>query len=737
MVLGRPVWTLVRPQAKTAPGTYAGYNLLIVTIDTLRADHLPAYGYRGVQTPNLDGLTAESFVFKTALSHVPLTMPAHTSILTGLLPPSHGVLENGSFILDSKVTTLAEILAARGYATGGFVSAFVLDSRWQINQGFGTYYDNFTVPEFQEGSTGQLQRKGADTEAEAERWIRSNKEHPFFAWVHFYDPHQPYDPPEPFKHRYARNLYDGEIAYTDEVLGRLLARLRQWGLMDRTLIVVTSDHGEGLGEHGEKTHGVFVYDTTLHVPLFIRLPGGKHADVTGIVRHVDIAPTLLEWLGLTAPEPMQGQSLVGLLQGREQKPRIAYSETQYASFHYGWSPLFAVTTDRYKYIQAPRPELYDRTLDPGETRNLAAERPELARLLKDDLDGELREATRVASAQPVQVDAETEEKLRALGYLGTSGGESDKFRNVDPKDRIALHDALSDASMALYEHKDADALRYVDPVIAQDPEMIEARYVAGVAAIRLHQTDRAIAEFNRVLEARPDNNRALYNLGTVYQTIGRSKEAEDCFLKVLKLDPKHMPSLVHLANLYRQGHETEKARQRFLEAAALYDAMLQTTTLATRRSEILAKRAEVSFKGGQVDRALENLKEAIELTPSKPTLHYNLALVYEEKHDLPGAIDAYQKEAELAPQNYRAQRALGVALRDSGRVEGALKAFQRALSAAPQDPETYYRVAETYYLSNRNLQEARRLASQAVTLAPSFQQARELLSQIERRLRSG
>jgi arylsulfatase A-like enzyme/Flp pilus assembly protein TadD len=708
-----------------------------VTIDTLRADHLPAYGYTGVATPNLDALAAESFVFKDAVSHVPLTMPAHTSIMTGLLPPSHGVPENGSYILDSKVTTLAEILAAKGYATGGFVSSFVLDARWQLNQGFGTYFDNFTVPDFHEGNPGLIQRRGAETEAQAEDWIGNNKGHPFFAWVHFYDPHQPYDPPEPFKRRYAKNLYDGEIAYTDEVMGRLLARLRQWGVLDKTLIVVTSDHGEGLGDHGEKTHGVFVYDTTLHIPLFVRLPRGKHADVTGVVRHVDIAPTLLDWLGLAAPEPMQGRSLIPLLEGKEQQPRVAYSETQYSSLHYGWSPLFSVTTARYKYIQAPRPELYDRTADPRETRNLAAERPELARLLKDDLDGALREATRTATAQQVPIDAETEEKLRALGYLGTAGGESDKFRNVDPKDKIALHDSLSDASMALLDHKDAEALAYIDPVIAQDPEMIEARYVAGVASLRLRQTDRAIAEFNKVLEARPDNSRALYNLGTLYQTIGRSKDAEQCFLRVLKLDPKHMPTLVHLANLYRQSKETDKARQRFLEAAALYDEMLKTTTLPARRSEILAKLAEVSFKGGQVDRALESLKQAIKLTPDKPTLHYNLALVYEEKHDLAGAIDAYQKEAELAPQNFRAQRALGVALRDSGRVDEALKAFQRALSAAPQDPETFYRVAETYYLSNRNLQEARRLASQAVTLAPTFHEARELLSQIERRLRSG
>ncbi len=737
LAFGRPAWRLLRPQSPTAAGSYAGYNVLLVTIDTLRADHLPIHGYAKVSTPGLDALASESLVFKNAIAHVPLTMPSHTSMLTGLLPPTHGVPENGSYILDPKVTTLQGILAANGYATAAFISSFALDGRWGLAKDFATYFDNFSIPDFHEGNQWQTQRRGAETEAEAARWLTAHKDGRFFAWVHLYDPHQPYDPPEPFRSRYPSNQYDAEIAYTDEIVGRLLARLKELGVFERTLVVLTSDHGEGLGEHGEKTHGVFVYAQTLHVPLLIRLPAGKQQKIEPLVRHIDLAPTLLDWLGLRSPTPMQGQTLIPLIQGKEETPRLAYSESQYSSLHYGWSPLFSLTTERFKLIKAPRPELYDRLGDPGEQRNLYAERPALARALEEDLDGIVRGAVEGAPVQRVTMDADTEERLRALGYIGTTIGDTEAFRSIDPKDKIALHDALSDASMNLLENKNAEALRAIEPAIAQDPEMVEAHYVAGVAALRIGQSERAIAEFQQVLAYRPDNTRALYNLGTVYQTLGRRPEAEASFLKVLAADPKHMPSVVHLANLYRQAGEVDKAKRRFAEAADLYEATLRTVTVAARRSDLLARLAEVSFKAGRVEGALDRLKEAIALAPEKPTLNYNLALVSEEKGDLAGAVAAYRREATIAPHNYRALRGLGVALRQEGHFDEAVSTLERALEVQPQDPETYYRLAETYYLANRNLAEARRFARQAVSLAPTFGQARQLLTSIERKLGRG
>lgn len=260
-----------------ASGSLAGYNVLLITLDTTRADHLPVYGYRNVKTPGLDRLAATSFIFEDAIAHVPLTLPSHASILTGQLPIGHGVRDNEGFLVDPKVETLASILKKNGYATAAFVSAFVLDARWGLDQGFDFYFDQFN--QYREVNRDDIQRRAEQTALEVETWLPANKNRRFFCWVHFYDPHDPYDPPEPYASTYAQNRYDGEIAYMDQSVGKLLAKLDELGVSDRTLVIVTGDHGEGLGEHDELTHGMFLYSTTQHVPLLIRVPGGDRKSV--------------------------------------------------------------------------------------------------------------------------------------------------------------------------------------------------------------------------------------------------------------------------------------------------------------------------------------------------------------------------------------------------------------------------------------------------------------------------
>src|SRR5436190_14102981 len=337
-------------------------NLLLVTLDTTRADRIHAYGFDGIETPNLDRLAREGVLFEQAIASAPLTLPAHSSIFTGKFPPAHGVRDNGGFFLDDKETTLAERLQPRGFATGGFVGAYVLDHKWGIAQGFQTYFDDFDLSKYQTLSLGSVDRPGNEVANKALAWLDKVSASRFFGWVHFYDAHSPYTPPEPFKSRYAGRPYVGEIAFVDSQVGRLLAYLDEHDLARNTVVVVMGDHGESLGEHGESTHGFFVYQSTTHVPLLVRSPydSMQGRRVGDVVRSVDIVPTTLELLGVRTSEAFEGASVVPLMTGGKKELGVAaYSEAIYPRFHFGWSDLRSLTAGRYKYIAAPRPELYD------------------------------------------------------------------------------------------------------------------------------------------------------------------------------------------------------------------------------------------------------------------------------------------------------------------------------------------------------------------------------------------
>jgi arylsulfatase A-like enzyme/Tfp pilus assembly protein PilF len=730
----------LKPQAPTTPGAYAGYNVLLVTIDTLRADHLPMYGYSKVVTPNLDALAAESLVFNDAISPVPLTLPSHTTMLSGLLPLTHGIPDNGAFLVDPKITTLQVLLKEKGYTTAAFVSSFVLDSRWQLNRGFDTYYDEFILPDLNSANPALLQRPGGDTEAQVERWLDGKRDRPFFLWVHLYDPHQPYAAPEPYRSRYQDSPYDAEIAYTDEIVGRLRSKLSSAGLEDKTVLFLLSDHGESLGDHGETTHGLLTYDSTLHVPFLIRLPKGRGQRVGGVVRHVDLAPTVLDWLGLTVPAAMQGKSLIPLIEGRETEPRLAFSESRLATFHYGWSPLFAVTSHRYELIRAPRPELYDRVADRAETRNIYEASAPVVKDLEAEIDRVLAQAAG-KEATRTKVDPDAEESMRALGYLGISFADPsalpDATRRSDPKDKIHLHNKMNEITNAMFAKDSAHARELAESVLAEDPDMVEVRFALGAVCVREHKYDEAVEQFRRVLAAVPDHLKALHNLGSTYQGLGRYKEAEECYVKALAQDKKHLPTLLRLAHLYRIQGQPDKARARFLEAVADYEEQLERSSSdPSRRADLLGRLAEAHFRAGQAVEALKCLRTALELTPNKPTLHYNLGLILEARHDMKGAIEAYAGEVKVYPKNFRALRSMGVLLRDEGRIEEALAAFDKALSVAPDDAETYYSLAETLAIADETLFPARRFAAKALDLAPGFAEARGLLAIIDKRLAS-
>ncbi|MGH9664226.1 MAG: sulfatase, partial [Bryobacteraceae bacterium] len=398
----------------------AAPNVILITIDTVRADHLGCYGATDVKTPTLDGLARDGILFERAISQVPLTWPSHAAILTGTYPFQNGVQDFTGQPLDPRFRSVAQVFKQQGYATGAVVSAFVLDRSWGLARGFDFYDDAFSAETFRQKDVGLVDRKAGESVTHAISWLQKPTRRPFFFWLHLYDPHSPYDPPEPFRTQYRSHPYDGEIAYADHELGRLIVWLKQNRLYDRTAIVVLSDHGESLGEHGEKEHGFFVYSSTVHIPLIVKPPAGsgfRPGRVAAPVETVAVAPTLTRLAGMK--DEIQKQfPHSGLLGDKAQSEDPAYSESFYSFSSFGWSPLHALQTGRYHYIEAPTPELYDVAADPQEKNNLAPQQTATVAVLKDKLQSLLRQnpfkpgETGTSGLSPDALD-----KLQALGYV--------------------------------------------------------------------------------------------------------------------------------------------------------------------------------------------------------------------------------------------------------------------------------------------------------------------------------
>lgn len=687
--------------SKVAGGAYKNYNILLVTLDTLRADHLPIYGYQKVRTPNLDTFGSKSFIFTNAISHVPLTLPAHASILTGLLPGTHGIRDNGGYFLDPKITTLAEVLQKNGYETSAFVSAFVLDSRAQLDQGFKTYSDNFSRSEHEEINPRDIFRHAEDTEVEFEKWMDRNHAKPFFGWIHFYDPHDPYEPPGIYKTEYSANPYDGEIAYTDEIFGRVIRKLEQMRLKDRTIVIVTGDHGEGLEEHQERTHAMFIYDTTQHVPLLIHIPGVVSKTIDDVVGHVDIVPTIYDLIGVKSGSKLDGSSLLSLINHGPDGERYAYSESYYAELHYGWSPLLSITSKRYKYIDAPRAELYDRIQDPQEIQNRFGEQPQIAKVLKTQLE-EIRKTSTASIKGPGKMDPDAEEKLRALGYISGNVPSTAESRRIDPKDKIVVARRVEEALGATLMKNYPLAIQLIEPVLTEEPDMVEANFAAGVAYAGVQQYQKAIDHFMKTIRVQPDHIRAIANMAFAYQMMGDLKSAEFWYQKVLKRDETHPFTISKLAHLYRQMNDPKRANFYYQRAVQFYETSLQQAASDEGKAGLYSTLAEIHFNAGEMERAEKALKSAIQLEPNKPQLHYNLALVYEFRKEPSAAALEYQKETAISPGHFMAWNNLGILYVQLNRLPEAADCFQKVVQLIPNEPQAYYFLASTYKKMGRD-----------------------------------
>lgn len=631
-------WLRTRPQP-------APPSIVLITIDTLRADRVGAYGARPGRTPTLDALAAEGVVIEDAWSSVPLTLPSHATILSGLEPPQHGVHDNGTYVFPPEPPTLATLLAARGYATGAFVGAYVLDRRFGLARGFG-HYDDAIERRASGGSVLESERRAEAVAAAAESWIRAQAG-PFLAWVHLYDPHAPYDPPPPFRERFAGSPYEGEIAYADASLARVLAAARERA-GDRLVVLVTADHGEGLGEHGERTHGFFIYGATLRVPLILAgagVPGGERRP--GPARSADILPTLLALAGLAPPPGLPGADL---LQGP--RPREAYAETVYPRT-LGWASLHAFRSGALRFIDAPRAELYDLADDPGETRNRIAERPQDAQRLRDAL-GALRAGERQAATAPA--DAETAERLRALGYVAGATPAGDAAGAKDPKDALPLWQRLEEANWAAARGDDAAAVPVLRTLLEEEPgnvafrralsaslrklgrarEAAELLDAAGDDATAWHERSLALAEAGQLDEAIRSDDRArslnpllpeVHNhLGVLQARTGRLHEALSAFDEAVRLDPNNVRAHTNRANALR-------ALGRAAEARDAYAAALR---LAPEDADALNGLGVLAVQAGAPDEAVPLFRRVLARDPAYAEARLNLA-VAEMKRGQPAA----------------------------------------------------------------------------------------------------
>ncbi len=538
--LGWRLWPASRslkPGIELPAGAAAGYNVLLITLDTTRSDRIGCYGYAAAQTPVLDKLAADGVRCADAICPVPMTLPAHASILTGQYPPRLGVRDNGVYRLAAEHETLAEQLAAQGYASAAFIAAFVMERRYGLDQGFQTYADAF-----QPERADQLnpQRPANQVVDETLAWFdapeRAAAAAPFFAWVHLFDPHTPYAPPEPLRSRFANRPYDGELAFVDQQIGRLLDGLRVRHKLERTLVVVVGDHGEGLGDHGESTHSLLIYESTMSVPLIFYAPQllrrtGVVAD--RVVSTVDVAPTILDLLGIPVPAGLDGVSLLR----SAPRDRLLYMETLATRLNHGWSPLHGLRRERLKYIEAPTPELYDLAADPRETRNLVVDRPEEARELARALAGWMESFPGSGAAPTLELDAQARRQLEALGYVG-GGAATTSGPLPDPKEMIARSDEHMRRASELLTSNPAEAIRLVKDLLANSPNDAGLWSMLSAAQAQLNQLDDAIAARLRTLELQPNDPTGWVLLAKMQEANGDREGSRVSLAEAERLDPQ-------------------------------------------------------------------------------------------------------------------------------------------------------------------------------------------------------
>jgi len=679
------------------------WNVLLVTFDTTRADRIGCYGNEDIETPTLDNLAANGIRFANTMSTNPITAPSHTAIHTGRFPNAHGVRDNGLYKLGDAQVTLAEILKDNGYATAASIGAFPLSSTFGLNQGFDIYDDHLTG-EYENHLGARAipkdrlffdERKAAQVNEAILPWLDDHAQNPFFLWVHYFDPHQPFEPDPPFNERYADDLYNGEIAYTDAAMGFLLRYIERLGVLENTLVVMTADHGEGLGDHNELTHAVLAYNSTLHVPLIIRPPKGVAPEGKVIeerVGTVDILPTILDLLNISpeqtpgeaiTPSSIQGRSLVPTWEGQPQPDRLLYAENLSGALTHGWGELRVLYEGDLKYIHGPRPELFDLDQDPDELNNLYDTRQEDAATLRFKLKEFLKNQSLEGVSSTEVISEEIKEQLAALGYLraSESGGETTievlRDDGIPPQDRVGDINDMSAAKHLLYKGQFAQALPYVERLMKAAPDSPTYQELYGSALANLNRLDEAWELLQRMRQRGKVSESFLISISSQRFAAGHTEESLEALEAFVENRPTPKSTWV-LSTFYQSlGREEDSA-------ATLRKALELDETYTNARIDL----AVHHIRKDRLDLAEKEFQRCLKDDPYNPKAHYNYATFLFQFGSPDAASSHYERAIELRPGYLMARYAFISLKLSQGDLDRANAAFNELKELAPESMET-------------------------------------------------
>lgn len=733
--------------ASKADGPLAGQNVLLITLDTTRANRLGCYGYDKAATPTLDRIASSGVLFEQAFSQVPLTLPSHTSIMTGKYPREHGIRDNNQGGLNPNLDTLAKAFHRHAYRTGAFVAAFVLDSHYGLDSGFDVYDDDMVTSKMGV-QPAQWQNPGNVVTDRALAWLDTVKDQPFFAWVHYYDAHEPYAPPPPFDSRFD-DPYDGEIAFVDTQVKRLTDWLASSGLDKRTLIVVVADHGEGFkSEHGEKGHSVFVYDTNIHVPMIFndsKLEGsGKR--VPAIVELVDVYPTVMDLFGFQRKNKVLSRSLVDALEGKEIEDVASYAESQYGKDAFNWAEQRGLTTARWKYISSTKPELFDRAADPKETRNVLVLHKDVAASMLEALKARYAQMEE-GEAAPVEDSPEVTAALKSLGYLHTNNKlvePSKEFLTpglADPKDKLFIVEQLKAGMEAVRQGQHTIAINLLSNVKKECPYAAAAYVSLGIAYTHAGQPGLAEETLNELLDKDPKNYAGNVAMGDAQMQLQRPEQAIRYYTIALGNDLPFADLYAKLGMAYRTLGKTDDAIKSFKKALDLLpnfpDAHLQLADTLSAAGDVMgaidhyrdaiAQRPKYAIayynlglelvKVKRPKEAEEAFRSAIEQRPKYGDAMINLAIVLTQEHKLDEAKEILGKAQDVPDVKCKALYLLGVVEAQDGQVDKTVQHYEQALTCQPFDPSPVTELA-AYYLTQKKPSEALRVLRLGAGKAP-------------------
>jgi arylsulfatase A-like enzyme/Tfp pilus assembly protein PilF len=668
-------------------------NVVLITLDTTRADRFSVYGYPEPTTPHLDQLASEGSLFEAAFSTAPITLPSHTSIMTGTYPMFHGTRDNSTYVVREEVTTMAEVFAEKGYDTGAVVGSFVLDSQFNLDQGFSLYDDDLDemwskdeLEDRAKDAFGFAERKANLVTATAREWLRKPRSKPFFLWLHYFDPHQPVNPPEPHHSRFTEP-YCGELAYADEQIGHVFEELKKQGVYDRTLIVVTADHGEGLLDHGEPTHSLLIFDSTIHVPLIVRMPDSPEGQrFHRLTSTVDILPTVMDLLGFETPSDVQGRSFAELVKGAPDPPpndRPIYMETMVPELDCGWGALRGIRTAEWKLIHGPIPRLYHVGEDPGEIYDLASQKPEDVETWTRELQGRIDLWAAEEAIQAVNApDAETLQKLASLGYIGSGGTDriSENLADVegkpDPYENRWLFEQISSATEDLRTGQELAGVRKLEGVLQSDPRNPMALLNLGKAYLAITgQVEKSIDCFKRCIEFDPNQEDAHYYMARIERSMGNLDAAASHAEAILAVNPYSVPALYEMAGIKEALRDSEGARAH-LEALLGIDPTSVPALLEMG----------VSFaRQGMHEESGEYLRQARNIEPQNPQVLYNVGVWYMVTDNPDEAIITLDKVVSLDPDHRDASYVLGKLYYEKNEREKARPYLLKAKTVAVTD----------------------------------------------------